>query len=139
MMRSQRVFQLVEEIGLLQAPTPPGLPDAGRQVGPGPQAAALDIAAPHQAERAEAEPEEQLQRIVGPVVPAPPATADRDEGVAVDAVVVGHEAEEMAADAVADMDDGQAGRGVDQGVRDARGRVDAPAARQHVSISMRWK
>ena len=31
-------------------------------------------------------------------MPAPPAAADRDEGVAVDTVVVGHEAEEMAAD-----------------------------------------
>src|SRR5690606_7424483 len=100
-----------------QAPAPPGGENTARQVGPGPQTAALDIAVPHQAERAEAQPEEQLQQVVAAVVPAPPAGPDRDEGVPLDPVVTGPEADEMAADAVSDMDKAQARRRFDQGVQ----------------------
>ena len=54
--------------------------------------------------------------------------------MAVDPVVIGHEAEEMAADAVTDMDDGQPRRGVDQGV-EGRGHVEpAPAVRSMAPI-----
>ncbi|MNR29750.1 hypothetical protein D3C85_1471570 [compost metagenome] len=50
-------------------------------------------------------------------MPAPPAGADRDEGMAVDPVLIAHEAEEMPADAMADMNDAQARRRLDQGVQ----------------------
>ncbi|MNS77146.1 hypothetical protein D3C72_1107210 [compost metagenome] len=58
-------------------------------------------------------------------MPAPPAGADRDEGVALDPVLIVHEAQEMPADAVADMGDAQPRRRLDQGVQSG-GHVQPP-------------
>ena len=104
------VGQFLQEIARLQAPPFPGLKHPARQVGPAPQPAAADIAVFAEIVRTQHQPEHQLERVVGPVMLAPPAAADRDEGVSGDLALVGHEADEMPPDAVADMKDRQTGR-----------------------------